>query len=224
MQGSFPLLEIVLFAMVAGFLILRLRSVLGRRTGNERRRRDPVSKRGEADQRDKVVALPERPRPQARDTAETGEAATGEGVTDMRSVDPDFDPDGFLAGAKAAFEMVVQAFAQGDAAALRPLLSDEVYRQFEGAIRTRQAARQTLETTLVSIRDADIVEARMEDRNALVTVKFVSEQINVTRDSENRVVDGDPAAVSVVTDLWTFARDTRSRDPNWVLVATRSPT
>ena len=226
MEGSFPFLEIVLFAMVAAFLILRLRSVLGRRTGNERRRLDPISARTAAEEaREKVVALPERARPAPRDEAAPASASTeaSAGIAQIQSVDPSFDPDQFATGARTAFEMIVEAFAKGDSTSLRPLLSDDVFAQFDGAIRTREEARQTLTTTLVGIRSAEIAEAALDGRTALVTVKFVSEQINVTRDSEGRVVDGDPSAVATVTDLWTFARSTRSRDPNWVLVATRSP-
>ena len=226
MEGSFPFLEIVLFAMVAAFLILRLRSVLGRRTGNERRRIDPISARTAAEEaREKVVALPERARPLPRE--EAGPAASSieaaPGIAEIRSVDPSFDPDQFVAGARMAFEMIVEAFAKGDSTSLRPLLADDVFAQFDGAIRAREEARQTLTTTLVGIRSAEITEAALDGRTAVVTVKFASEQINVTRDSEGRVVDGDPNAVATVTDIWTFARNTRSRDPNWALVATRSP-
>ena len=226
MEGGFPFLEIVLFAMVAGFLILRLRSVLGRRTGNERRRPDPISARTAAEEsRETVVALPERPRPAGR--GETGptlaNAGALGGIAQIRSIDRSFDSGEFVVGARRAFEMIVEAFASGDSTSLRPLLSDDVFAQFDGAIRARSEAGHTLATTLVGIREAEIVDAGLEDKTAQVTVKFVSEQINVTRDREGRVVDGDPSAVATVTDIWTFARNTASRDPNWVLVATRSP-
>jgi predicted lipid-binding transport protein (Tim44 family) len=227
MEGSFPFLEIVLFAMVAGFLILRLRSVLGRRTGHERRRPDPITARTAQDEaRDKVVPLPERGRVPPREEplpSSIAEAGSLAGIAQIRSVDRSFDPAEFVAGARRAFEMIVDAFAKGDSNTLRPLLSDEVFAQFDGAIRAREEARHTLTTTLVGIRDSEIVDAGLDGRTAQVTVKFVSEQINVTRDSEGRVVDGDPSAVATVTDVWTFARNTASRDPNWLLVATTSP-
>jgi predicted lipid-binding transport protein (Tim44 family) len=228
MEGSFPFLEIVLFAMVAGFLILRLRSVLGRRTGNERRRPDPISARTAAEEsreRDTVVPLPERPRPTAPGESAPSVANAGalSGIAQIRSVDRSFDSSGFVTGARRAFEMIVESFASGDSNGLRPLLSDEVFAQFDGAIRARSEAGHSLTTTLVGIREAEIVDAGLEGKTAQVTVKFVSEQINVTRDREGRVVDGDPSAVATVTDIWTFARNTASRDPNWVLVATRSP-
>ena len=227
MEGSFPFLEIVLFAMVAGFLILRLRSVLGRRTGHERRRPDPITARtAQEEARDKVIPLPERGRVPPREEAlpsSIADAGSLAGIAQIRSVDRSFDPAEFVAGARRAFEMIVDAFAKGESNTLRPLLSDEVFAQFDGAIRAREEARQTLATTLVGIRESEIVDAGLDGRTAQVTVKFVSEQINVTRDSEGRVVDGDPSAVAMVTDVWTFARNTASRDPNWLLVATTSP-
>ena len=120
------------------------------------------------------------------------------------------------------FSWIVEAFAKGDSKGLRPLLNDDVYGNFSAAIEARAKAGETLETALVGIKSAEILEARMQGRAAFVTVKFVSEQVNVTRNSQGEVIDGDPARVVTITDIWTFARDTRSRDPNWSLVATRS--
>jgi predicted lipid-binding transport protein (Tim44 family) len=224
MDGGFAFFDIVFFAMVAAFLILRLRSVLGRRTGNEKPERwttrQPPAGRPEAP--DNVARLPDRSRPAADvapldlSTASPLEA----GLAQVRAADSSFDPRTFVEGARGAFEMIVGAYAQGDTATLRPLLADEVYENFAAAIKARQQAKQTLETTLVGIKSADIIEARMDNRTALVTAKFVSEQINVTRDAGGAVVEGDPQQIAAVTDVWTFARNTRSRDPNWLLVAT----
>jgi predicted lipid-binding transport protein (Tim44 family) len=236
MGDGVQFLDIIIFAAIAVFLGLRLRGVLGRRTGNERQQRDPFKRpvpesRDETDRdktgRDKVIPLPDRNRtPTAESTpADIAKPEAGglPGLAQIRVADPSFDPQGFLGGARAAFEMIVGAFAAGDAAALKPLLSDEVFENFNGAIKARAKAKETLETTLVGISSAEIVEAELQGRTALVTVKFVSEQINVTKDAEGRIVDGDPATVAAITDIWTFARNTRARDPNWTLVATRSP-
>ncbi len=221
-------IDIIFFAMVAAFLVLRLRSVLGRRTGNEQRRPDPFRPKP-ADAGDKVVPLPDR---SARSAGEAGEAieipagAKGTpleaGVTQIGVADPNFTPQGLLDGAKAAFEMVVQGFAKGDRKVLRPLLNDAVFDSFSAAIKAREDAKESRETTLVGIKSAEIIEARMEGRTALVTVKFVSEQINVRRDKDGRVAEGDANHAAEITDIWTFARNTRSRDPNWTLVETRS--
>lgn len=223
-------LDLVFFAVVAVFLVLRLRNVLGRRTGHERRR-DPFAAQQSVEQTDKgkVVLLPDRAgegegvEATERPAAELEEAPVQVGLERIAAADRGFTPEGFLAGARGAFEIVVNAFAAGDAGALRGLLSDEVFDNFNGAIQARAKAGHKLTTTLVGITSAAVVEAGMQERSAFVTVKFVSDQVNVTRDGEGNVVEGDPEKVSAVTDLWTFARNTRARDPNWTLVATRSP-
>jgi predicted lipid-binding transport protein (Tim44 family) len=212
--------DIVLFAMIAAFLILRLRSVLGRRTGNERRR-DPFMPRAEASG-EKVVTLTPRPNgPPVGSSAISGDPLAA-GIAQIRSADPEFDAEHFLQGARAAFDMIVGAFARGDKSQLRPLLSDEVFGHFASAIDEREAAKETLETRVLQLKTADIVEANLHERAAQVTVRLVSEQINVLRAHDGSIVDGDPEHPIEKTDFWTFARDTRSNDPNWVLIATGS--
>ncbi len=116
--------------------------------------------------------------------------------------------------------MIVSSFAGGDKSALRPLLSDEVYEQFAGAIDERAAARETLETKIVRPAGADVVSAELSGQTARVAVKLTSQQINLTRGADGSIVDGDPDHPIEKTDYWTFARDVRSTDPNWVLAAT----
>lgn len=230
MGEGFQFLDIIFFAMIAVFLVMRLRSVLGRRTGHERQRDPFAGRRAEEAQGDKVVPLPDRNRPMPPDatasprpSAEADASPLQQGLAQIRAVDHNFDPDAFLQGARGAFEMIVRDYAAGDRDTLRPLLSDEVFQNFSTAIQERADAKETLETVLVGIAKAEIVEAELQGRMAFVTVKFVSEQINVTRDAEGKVVDGDPTHVATVTDIWTFARNPRSRDPNWTLVATSTP-
>jgi predicted lipid-binding transport protein (Tim44 family) len=221
-MGDLPhYFDIILFAMVAAFLVLRLRSVLGRRTGNERRR--DLYARGPAAAGDKVVALPQQRRPTAPLVAGAPPANTvAGGLAQITAADPGFEADAFLDGARRAFEMVVAAFARGDKDALRPLLSDDTYRPFATAIDERLAAGETLETRIDKLKDIDIVEAGMDARAARITLKIVSDQINVLRAHDASVVDGDPEHLIEKTDFWTFSRDTRSADPNWLLVATGS--
>jgi predicted lipid-binding transport protein (Tim44 family) len=220
-MGEFQYFDIILFAMVAAFLVLRLRSVLGRRTGNERRR-DLFVRRARPTP-DKAPSLAE---PTDNLPAATAGAApvssVAEGVNQIRQADSSFDPAQFLDGARIAFEMIVTAFAAGDKPGLRPLLSDEVFEQFATAIDERAAAKETLETRILRLDGADIVEAELAGRTTQVTVKLVSHQINVTRAMDGSIVDGDPEHPIEKTDYWTFARDTRSSDPNWLLVATSS--
>ena len=220
-------LDLILFAMIAAFLVFRLRSVLGRRTGHERPPADPLAKRQQDDvsAKDNVVDLHDRTEPVDRDDnieVENLNDPLVAGVAQIRSADSSFAPDEFCEGAKVAFEMIVQAFAEGDLKTLRSLLNDEVYENFSVAVKQRQEVEEELETTVIGIKAADLLEARLEGRMAFVTVKFQSEQVNVTRDKDGEVVDGDPVQVTEVTDIWTFARNTRARDPNWTLVETRS--
>jgi predicted lipid-binding transport protein (Tim44 family) len=212
--------DIVLFAMIAVFLVLRLRSVLGRRTGNERRP-DQIMRRAEAPG-ERVVALGQRNRPAPPLVTPTPADAVATGLGRIHTADPGFDPAQFLEGGRLAFEQTVGAFAAGDKTRLRPLLSDEVYNPFSAAIDERARAGETLETRILQLKTVDIVEAGLAGRNARVTVKFVSDQIHVLKAHDGSIVDGDPDHAIEKTDFWTFMRDTRSGDPNWVLVATAS--
>ena len=221
-MGDFPhYFDIILFAMIAVFLALRLRSVLGRRTGNERRRQSMI--RQAEPTGDKVITLPTRGNPPAPPPATAPPAdAVAAGLERIRDADPAFDPEQFLQGARGAFEMIVAAFAAGDKAKLRPLLSDEVYAPFCAAIDERNAARETLETRILALKRHDISAADLVGVMARITINLVSDQINVVRAHDGSIVDGDPDKPIEKTDFWTFTRDTRSSDPNWLLVATDS--
>ncbi len=242
-------LDIIFFAVVAGFIILRLRSVLGRRPGNGQRPPDVMTRQGKAGE-DNVIPLPDRshedddqpePEPVAGYDGDDDEAQDADweedgprpvvateatlvaaGLTEIRLVDSSFDVDTFLEGARVAYEMIIAAFAGGDEETLGQLLSDDVLDDFTGAIRDRQERNETLETTLVALEAAEPLDARVVGDWAEVTIKFVAEISNVTRDADGEVVAGDAMAVNVVTDIWTFARDVRSNDPNWRLIETRS--
>lgn len=227
----------LLFLVLAVVIFIRLRNVLGRRTGNERPPYDPFT-RTEAKRADEPVALPRGRTARAKmseapDTsmadieAKLGRHATkdsplGKSLTALMRADPGFDPGQFLDGAKAAYEMVVMAFAQGDEEALKQLLGDDVYDGFQRAIHEREERGEKLESNLVGIDKADIIETEIKNRTAYVTVKFVSELVSVTRDAEGEVVEGDPKKVREVTDIWTFARDIASKNPNWKLAATEA--
>jgi len=217
MSNGFPFIDIIFFAAVALFIAFRLRNVLGRRTGHERR---PETSTVTPSTRDNVVSLPGREEQAEAAFSHIDDADLRQGLTAIRRADPDFDLEGFLMGARQAFEMIVDAFARGDTEALRPLLADDVYGGFAEAIEQRRQAGETLETEVVAIKQAEAVEARMDGPHAHVTVRFVSDQVNVTRDGEGNILDGDPEQLSEIVDLWTFARDTSSRDPNWELVST----
>ncbi len=236
----------LLFLVLAVVVFLKLRSVLGRRTGHEQGRYERLKAQQEASQRngklpgqDKVVTLPRREReetevrptaePQARAEVEervrglaAGNSGVAKGLVDIVRADATFDPDTFLKGARAAYEIIVTAFAEGNRKTLKGLLSREVYEGFAGAISDRESRGEQVDQSFVGIKSADIVEAELKNRAAQVTVKFVSELISATRDRGGEVVTGDPKRIKEVTDIWTFAREVDSRDPNWRLVATQA--
>ena len=222
-------LELLFLAGIAAFVLYRLYTVLGRRTGNEqppidinRRERIDARRPAAVGKDDNVVPLPRarvmpRAAPEVKIPAGSALAA---GVEALRQVDPSFEPDGFVRGAKAAHEMIARAFAQGDRAALKPLLSDDVYASFEAAITSREKDGHQLDVSFIGLKQTNLEEVSLRGRIAEVTVRFVSELISVTRDAAGAVIDGAAGVVREVTDVWTFARDTRSGDPNWKLVST----
>ena len=218
-------LDIIFFALVAAFVIFRLSRTLGSRPDNTR---VGPNRRDAGDTGDNVVSLVSRDVPELESGAEAPDsdeaaALTVAGIAEIRLQDPGFDTNQFLAGAKAAYEAVVTAFASGDRDTLGRLLTRDVLDNFSGAIDEREERGETLETTVVGVSSADVVDARMAGRTAEVTVKFVTELMNVIRDATGALPEGKSDSVRVVTDIWTFVRDVGGSDPNWALAETRSP-
>ncbi len=223
-------LSTVIFALVALFVAWKLRSVLGMRQDSERPggvlaplRRVPGPAGPPPAQPDAPAPAPV-PAPAAdrwKGVAEP-DPAVWSGLDAIAAADRGFTPQTFLSGARVAYDMVVHAFAAGDSATLRNLMAPEAFANFDRAIRARAAAGQTMTTTVVSIDNATIVGAQLAGQTAQLRVRFVAKLASVTRDAEGAVVDGSPNTVADHIDLWTFARDVRSRDPNWRLTATES--
>ena len=230
---DFPTLIVIVVAIV---VLLRLRSVLGTRTGNER----PPSVRYESisrtrpDNDDTVVPLPVRKNPQDSAEAEraqrkleaeiekfsAGKPEVEEGLRAIAGADPSFSPKTFIEGAKSAYEMIVTAYAAGDRKTLKMLLDKDVYDSFEAAIIERESAGHTVDFTFVGLSGIEYFEAELEKRNAVVTLRIDAEVVSITRDKEGEIVEGTPGQVVAIADEWTFMRNTKSRDPNWKLVAT----
>jgi predicted lipid-binding transport protein (Tim44 family) len=221
MENS-QLLIIVVAAMVAGVVLFRLYSVLGRRTGNEREPPQPFQRIAGAapDSTDKVVALPQRTGAKPEAVSDKANDPLSRALTDIKLADRTFEVEHFLAGARHAYEMIVTAYAAGDRAALKPLLSAEVYAAFDGVIGPRETRKEKVTLTFIGIKDAKIVHAALKERTAEVTVSFTSQYITSTSNDSGAIVDGDPKTVRDVVDVWTFARDVRASDPNWTLIAT----
>lgn len=222
------------FLALAVVIFFRLRSVLGRRTGHERPPFDPYTARdaakddGEAGG-DKVITLPTaRARAQDIDPEERigGVVKPGSAVEDalksLLAADASFNAREFVDGARLAYEMIVTAFAAGNKSSLRPLLDEDVYAGFATAIDERQEAGETVDFTFIGLDKSDLIEAELSGTVAQITMRFKSQLISVTKDSDGRVIDGDPSEVTEMIDIWTFARDTKQSDPNWKLVATEA--
>ncbi len=214
------LLEILVLALVAGVILFRLYTVLGRRTGNERPPQDPrvpVSLPPEtAPAKDNVIALPNR----AGQIADRPADPVARGLFDIKLADRGFEADHFLAGTRSAYEMIVTAFARGDRAALKPLLNSEVYAAFDQVIAGREQRQAHIEFTFVGFKDLKIVHGALKNRVAEITVAIGAQFISATTGADGQLMEGDTKSVRDVTDVWTFTRDVRARDPNWVLVAT----
>ncbi|MBB4121064.1 Tim44/TimA family putative adaptor protein [Martelella radicis] len=226
---------VTLFFLIAAVVIFfQLRNVLGRRTGNEKPRyeQNPVRSRADAreaaQQEGNVITLPgaEKDDKAARMAAVDKIAPTGteinKGLKAIVEADPQFEPDSFMKGASAAYEMIVMAFADGDRRTLKNLLSKEVYEGFNAAISEREASGESVKASFVGIEKAEITEAEVDKTEARITLRIVSQMISATYGKDGEIVDGDAEQIAEIRDLWTFARDTRARDPNWKLIATAS--
>lgn len=242
MQNSFDM-QTLIFLALAVFVAWKLRSVLGQKTGHEQPPKDPFSRReappplrpdqpgAQPEARDNVIRLPgaandqvAAPPPPAerwKDIA-PADGPVMAGIESIVKQEPAFDPHEFLGGAKAAYETIVTAFARGDRKTLKGLLAKDVYDGFEQAITDREKRGEKAESSFVSIDKAEFVGIDVKGKTAQITVAFVSQLISVTRDAQGAVVDGSADQVSQVNDIWTFARQLGSRDPNWLLVATEA--
>jgi len=224
---------ITLFFLVAAVLIfLQLRSVLGRRTGHEKPPTETVSPRdvarGPVEDDSKVVTLPRRDNVDEEqrnadiDAVAKPDTLLNASLRALVKEDPSFRPKEFLNGVRMAYEMIVMAFADGDRKTLKGLLSNEVYDGFEAAIAEREAKGEVIKSTFVGIDKCDMTQVSIKDGESQVTVRIVSQLISATFDKAGTLIDGDQETVADVIDIWTFARDIGSRDPNWKLVATES--
>ncbi|WIJ25391.1 Tim44/TimA family putative adaptor protein [Devosia sp. RR2S18] len=232
MEDFFDLPTLIVIG-VAVFVLFRLRSVLGTRTGHERppvERRKPVE--GEHDE----TVVPIRPRQagapeldderrQRKIAAEIeqysqGDAELAAGLRSVVEADPTFTPKSFMEGAKQAYEMIVTAYAEGDRQTLKNLLERDVYEGFVRAITEREAADQKVDFTFVGLPKVEFSAAEYDRKNVLVTVRFHAEVVSATRDKDGNLIEGNADQVQNIADEWTFARNPKSRDPNWKLTST----
>jgi predicted lipid-binding transport protein (Tim44 family) len=215
-SGGFPI-DLVLFGMIAAFLVLRLRSVLGKRVGFEKPPIPPGQMPGFNN--GPIIegqALP----PETGRSVPDPRSPLGERLMQIVNRDSQFDPPKFLDHAESAFRMIVTAFAAGDRATLKNLLTDSVFQTFDAVIAAREAANERHRTEIKAILSATVEDAQLLGDQAAVIVRFASDQINVPLDASGTPLGTE--AVTEITDLWTFERNLKSKDPAWRLSAARS--
>ena len=218
--SGFPI-DLILFGMIAAFLVLRLRSILGRRTGFERPPQPYQPPPAASGAGPIIEGRAEHPGPAATRPVPDPASQLGHTLGQMREIDRRFDPAAFLDGAEKAFRIIVSAFASGDRSTLRNLLAEDTYRGFDAAITAREAAEQTQVSDVQGMHRVAIESAELSGSLASIGVRFVSDQVSLVRDKDGHPLTGTDA-VTEITDIWTFERDLSARDPIWRLVAARS--
>tara|TARA_Y100000814_G_scaffold13478_1_gene10084 strand:+ start:555 stop:1229 length:675 start_codon:yes stop_codon:yes gene_type:complete len=222
-MGDYGFIDIVLFAMIAAFLILRLRSVLGKhRNSGEGKSNLGLHTLTQSHKTEKQPAEGDSKEESKIEPQNSEKDNDGVDLVEIQGAIPGFEKGDFLAGVRAAFEIIVNSFSSGDKEKLAGLLSDEVFNNFSSAITDRERLGHVSESSLIRIIDTVLLEANISDGSVLLTVKILSEQINATKGEQGEVVDGNPDLVLEVADIWTFSKEIESPDPNWRLVATRS--
>lgn len=229
MGNGFQFFDIILFALIAGFIILRLRNVLGRRDGHEGGYRDSFLRQGQNQAKPRTDNVPTSSDHTQVEThvddnclAGSSEKDVAKGLSQIKLADPKFNEEQFIKGSSLAFKMIVSAFAAGDRKSLKQLLSPEVMANFEKAIDDRELRSETVEHELVDLQPPELVEASVFGNLVNITVKFVSKQTNIIKNANGEIIDENSNDLSTVTDFWTFQRDVRSRNPNWALITTYS--
>ena len=218
MNEGFAFFDIIIFAMLAGYLVFQLRRALGRRSDNQEPKSKPSpEQRPKQGETDNVVTI----KPN-KNKKENQEETLG-GLTELREKDPSFSDTDFIKGSKEAFSWIVEAFSKGEISKLEPLLSEPLFNGFKQAIEQREADQLSLETNVVSIKSAQIHNVSVKHDQVSITVEYVTDQIKSTRNAKDEIVDGDPDTIETVTDLWTFNRNIKSQNPNWTLVKTETP-
>lgn len=220
MDTGFSYGDIIVIGAIAAFILLRYRAMLGTDTGRDVR---PQAKPAPASDYERVIQLPAKAVAAVSDKKEEpGKqyGALAETFVAMRGIDQEFTPDEFLQGARAAYEMVIDAFTKADRDTLKMLLSDAMYKEFDAALTADEAADRKAETTLVAIKNATLVDAKLNGSNATLTVDFLSEQVHLVRDLEGAIIEGDASSEEKVEDRWVFTRSLTSSDYNWKIIET----
>ena len=221
MEGGFPYGDIIVIAAIAAFILLRYRAMLGEQRGRDSA---DVPRPRAPEALEPVVQLPERDLARRKEaqakTLAHEPAAFADSFAAMRAIDPEFQADEFISGAKMAFEMVLTAYNEEDHDTLKMLLSDRIYREFKSSLEAHAREGKKAHSTLVAIVKADITEAQLRGSKATITVDFLSEQVPLVRDKDGAIIEGDASVQEAVEDQWVFERDLKSADPAWKVIET----
>ena len=218
------MLELLALMALAGFVLYRLKSVIGTRTGHEGPPDFARRQQQQADAPAGPVAVPD-PEPYDDDDADEHVPAGSEEPLDkIRAIEPGFDLRDFAQGARGAYEMILMAYEEGDRSTLQSLLAPDVFKAFESGIEAREEQGLRVEARFIGVREAEVEEIAFEDGSNIadISIRFVGELITAVRDQENRIVEGDPNEIRRQSDVWTFSREMGSSDPNWLLTGTGS--
>jgi predicted lipid-binding transport protein (Tim44 family) len=225
MSDAIPYADILILALVAGFILLRLRSVLGTRIGNDdpefmrpmpkSRPEEPIIQLGDKPNKFKIREI--EPDPYLQNLKEKDVA---DALAAVKLKDPGFVATTFLTGARMAYEMVFDAFAKDDKQTLKMLLADDIQKHFVSEMEAREQADSRSETTLVAVSAKDITKVTLNGNIAQLTVKFLTEQVTVVRDKDGKIIEGDASRVVHGEDEWVFERDITSKNPNWKIIET----
>ncbi len=218
MDGGFQYGDIIVIGAIAAFIILRYRAMLGEKSG-----RDVSDMQRPINDLEPVIQLPKRAETVVelvKKSTDNEPKAFADQFSAMRAIDTDFTVDEFLTGAKAAYEMVIEAYNEGDHETLKMLLADPVYKEFKGSLEANEKSGRKAHTTLLAIMKAEINDAKLRGNKATITVDFHSEQIPLVRDKDGKIVEGDVNAQEAVEDQWVFERNLASNDPAWTVIDT----
>ncbi len=226
--------ELIIYAVIAAGLVFWLRSILGTRNSEDRGKSNVINLELSADgkivglsgdrasdKQDKNVAMIEELAKEAKVNMSIASRSAELGLIDISKADKEFDIYVFLQAAQDAFVYVVESFAEGDRDTLEGLLSEEVYKAFDGAITDREEAGESIITEIHSINKSEVIEAKIDGKDAIVTVRFWADETSVTKDENSNIISGHPEKTTLMRDVWTFSRNVKSSDPRWFVVETR---
>lgn len=220
MEGGFPYGDVIVIGVIAAFIILRYRAMLGEKSGRDY---SEIVRTRPLEDLEPVIQLPERDarKKEAEKKPEIIEpSAFADQLSAMRAIDSDFTSAEFLTGAKAAFEMVIDAYNDSDDETLKMLLADPIYREFKASLEANERDGRTAHTTLVAIVKADITAAKLKGNTATITVDFLTEQVPLVRDKDGNIIEGNASHQEAVEDQWVFERNLTSNDPSWKIIET----